>query len=271
MYNKKYYILLAYYKSYFPSALALYQKFRNSIDGLQLVVVDNSEDQFISEDYPFLTVVKGDNSVLEFSGWQSAIERIFVGEDVSDEDLFIFANDTISKHRYFTFIDRMLFVGTLKKADKGEIRHVIGEVNLSKKALGIDGCSFNKWISTYLFAVPGLFLKEINKDLTFGVTSKKYISEVTQENIEYTDFVSSALSSHINDWLFPKKGSRGWYNSSRSPAHKKAMKSLSILCEKKLSAVALERNFKIYDIYEAKLARKYRRKSNRLFRRIKRL
>lgn len=264
---KKYYILLAFYESYLPSALSLHAQIKASIGETQLIVVDNSHNKNLKDLYPTLLVIKGDNRVSEFSGWQSAVKYIQSKDSIDSDDLFIFANDTANRHRFFTFVDRLLFSTTLKKACMDGSRYMVGEVVRSKTTLGIDGCLFNKWMSTYLFAISGSLLKTLKTDLTLGVISDDYVSAITPSAINFTSRISSSLSNHINNWLFPNAKGKGWYNVKRSSAEEKARKSLAIICEKKLSALAINNDFTLYDIYETKVARRYKKTCNKWYRR----
>lgn len=266
---KKYYLLLSYYPDKLEQSLALFARLDRIIGELQLVIIDNSLDRSVKGKYPSLTVVNGDNTLWEFSGWNCGIDWLRSNVPLAPHTPIIFANDTVTSHRLFTYLDCLIFSRALSRQGRQGGSFLLGDLNHSKEELSLGGTSFDRWVSTYLFATTAEFIEHCNYNLTLDVSQDTYIDSADSRSIAFADTVSEVLAQHINRWLFPEQGTRGWYNAGRSTPEKKVQKSLAILCEKKLSVRALETDVRIASVYSGTAQKHYRKMARSIFKRLK--
>lgn len=266
---KKYYLLLSYYPEKLERSLALFARLNRIIGELQLVVIDNSHDRSVKRRHPSLNVVDGDNSLWEFSGWSCGVNWIRRDSELAPQDVMVFANDTATSHRLFSYLDCLIFARALIRQVRQGGSFLLGDTNYSREELSLGGIAFDAWVSTYLFATTAEFIERCNYSLTLDVSEIGYIRSVDSRSITFADTVSEVLARHVNHWLFPAHGTRGWYNADRSTPQKKVQKSLAILCEKKLSVKAQESGVRIASIYSGALQKHYRKMARSIFKKLK--
>lgn len=264
--SNQYYLLLCYYPKYFNKALALYNECLKKFPSLHLFVVDNSPGLAIKDLHPELDILNGDNSFGEFSGWQVAINAITESKSLEVNDFFILANDTANTHRYFTTIDRWLFLKSFSKAK--ETNAIAGEINNSKTSLRLNNTEFNQWVSTYFFCIPGQYLIQNKNSIIPCNLTHPLVLDAKPDKIIFAQQVDQSISQHINAWLFPSSIKKGWHSNRLASTEQLKHKATMIILEKSITWQAEHLKIKIISVYGSKLKKKYKRKMNRLYRRF---
>lgn len=265
---RTYYVLLCYYPDYFSEALELVERFKKSFRDIQLYIVDNSVGCVIKKGYPSLPILVGDNSAGEFSGWQIALNEIHGRFGINDRDKFIFANDTATRHRYFKNVDFFLFLWAFKKSFR--CGGIAGEVNCSKEPLALHGQQAQCWVSTYLFSLTGRYFNQNQQQLMPSNIPYPVAKDVADTGLVFDSSIDSSFSKHVNEWLFPEAGHKGWYLSKGATPAQLIHKANMIYLEKSLSLFICRIGGSIIPVYSFKLARRYRRKMDRAYDRAKR-
>lgn len=267
-------VLLSFYPENLDKSLGILIKLNSCFEGRKLIIVVNNNGPLKelrkTED---IVQIEGDNRFWEFSGWDKAIEYISQRNIITDDSKIVFANDTIGAHRFFTLLDIIAYYKAIKVMPKN-MPCMIGELNTFNENFSIDSIQADSWISTYLFAVNTKFLQNIRRTVSvenFGIElirSEKNINGIF--NLIGVE-VSKNLLYHINNWLFPKKKYYGWYGAEKIRLGDDILlygKLRSILNEKKLSAICVNSDGILIDVYSGKIISLYLKYKEIIYRNI---
>jgi hypothetical protein len=251
---KNFIILVCYYQKYLDDALLALNKMFKTFDDETIIVIvkNNTEIDTSNIQQTCFThhVIEGSNTSWEFSAWDEGIDYLKKKYCLNDS-LMVFVNDTFCKHRVFTSIDMKLFKQGFSQAKSNE-NLIAGEFNTTAKQFTILEQPLNGWLSSYLFAIKGNALSKI-LPLTKSQVMYKDIPliDFEQRTINLSN-CSDNFSAHIEQWLFPKKPSSGWYKSGSSSTNQDLMKNklLAILNEKLLAYTAQKNGLILYDVYK---------------------
>jgi hypothetical protein len=193
-----------------------------------------SEEIFIN-----CTQIQGSNVNHEFSGWQEGLDFIMQRQGVLDSAYFVFANDTIFKHRVFTEYRWRLFEAQIQE------NLPAGFLCRHKSQFRILDTVGDSWMATYLYGLDFNTLKKLNFRLDYGAKLEKLIpTDFTEQIFKYLDPI---LAKHLSNWLFQG----GWYNSqplSESNYVFFRKKALCILNEKLLTFKIITEGCKVTDV-----------------------
>lgn len=254
-------IIVVYYAAYLDSAL---NEFSNLLERLSddsmMIVVSTNEKLKITNKPRNSIFIYGNNSLREFSGWESGLAYCRINGLVEGSRLVVFANDTFCHHNKYGLLTRLRFVSVFKRASRNaEFPILAGEIHGFGHQFTICGVTSSVWVCTYLFALTGELIKRMEgilpKDnltsVTFGHTQESFIS----------GNLSSNLASHICSWLLGD-GPTKWYGKKNiTPENRDSLvgKAKSILCEKYLTAGALAAGATIISVFRNPLYRQLRR------------
>lgn len=211
--------------------------------------------------------VAGDNSNWEFSGWDAALGTL---TEIRDEDLFVFCNDTFCFHRKWDLVSRNRFVNSfLRLADFGGAG-IAGEVNSFRRWFTLGEIRMDRWVSTYLFALPGGLLKKMGGKLCLDTAMfDRLVLGVSEGKIDWGQDMDPILASHVDSWMFPKNSELGWYNSYRASAEMKLRKIKAILNEKWITACSEGCGGRLFDARASAFTRLRRRFNSLLIRGVR--
>jgi hypothetical protein len=218
----------------------------------EIYFIDNGENG-VPEDGAVAKYVAGDNSSWEFSGWDAALDSL---PEIRDEDLFVFCNDTFCFHRKWDLDSRDRFVNSfLRLVDFGGAG-IAGEVNSFRRRFALGGVRMNRWVSTYLFALPGGLLNKMGGKLCVDEAMfDRLVLGVSEGKIHWGQDIDPILASHLDSWMFPKNRKRGWYNSYRTSTETKFGKIKAILNEKWVTACSESYGGRLFDARASAFAR----------------
>lgn len=232
------FVHLVYYEKYaFKSLIELREIANNIGDKYKIILVNNNQNMILDSIFfpnMDLTILKGDNSKYEFSGWEVGLKYIKNNYEEEIENI-IFSNDTFCFHRKWGYFQRLNFTNKFKKFYKDQITGICGEKNNISMDYKIDNISNDGWISTYLFMISNDLILQGLKLNNLGEKIYDYVIDVNDEEIIFRESFDKELGKHINNWLYPKKGKKGWYNSVNVNTYQKKKKLECILNEKILS------------------------------------
>ncbi|ASJ97325.1 hypothetical protein [Shewanella marisflavi] len=252
--GKKYAILLVYSnicKQSVIESFVFHSKLILGSDCTILVVENNLSSVFNYKASGDVTFITGDNTLSEFSGWAKGIDYIKKCNIVNEGDIFLFGNDTFNNHRSFSVLDSLLFKWMASKLKKPE-PVIIGEVCRTNRICSLDGMAFSSWVSTYLFMANVKMVKRFSEAIVSG---RECIERVTDKYISFSNKrVCSELSAHINSWLRPvDQQQHSWYKSHSDDLELIYRKAEAILNEKRLSAITVNSNGRLYSVYDSML------------------
>lgn len=110
----------------------------------------------------------------------------------------------------------------------------------------ILGNTSNKWISTYLFFMTGKLINVFEKNICLNEDTLSNLVTIDSGELLWGD-ISTSLSNHIEEWMFPNDETKGWYGNNNNDSAMKLRKIKTILNEKFLSAKCNSVNGKTYD------------------------
>ena len=251
-------VLLIYYDKYAIRAIHEFKLLLDKLDcNYEITLVCNSPG--LKNNLPQnsnFKIVDGDNSSWEFSGW----DRGIIKDDLHDNDVIIFANDTFCHHNYWGKYEKFLFekqfAKLIKKNSSKPFSAISGNVDTFGENFSLEGCSTSGWVSTYLFLVTATLLKQLDNK----VTTRKLINyDEINDDLIWDESISENLKKHINNWMFLNTDAQsGWYKKDDVDLIYKSKKIQSILNEKDLSASCNENGGIIYDVKDINILRKIR-------------
>ncbi|MGN4977027.1 hypothetical protein [Aeromonas sp. 95A] len=240
-------VFLSYYQDYFESALDEFLAvLKNSGMRYKCIVVFNGQfdknNAINKKKYENIYFSTGDNTRGEFSGWQKGLSYwLDILADMNDladnENYFIFANDTFNQHRKWNIRSRIAILSGIAEIQRHKtIPVLIGHADGHLKGLFMQDVHLHAWISTFIFVCNQKFLDKIKWNLVIPSEDiNSIIKQVDYSGILWTASVNEAFSHHINKWLFPKDGQKGWYGANSKSLESKKFKLIAILNEKWLS------------------------------------
>ncbi|MEH6592458.1 MAG: hypothetical protein V7746_19490 [Halioglobus sp.] len=234
---KCYGILVVYYPNNRGRAETQFRALLGSLGcELEVIVVNNGDDIHPGD-------IIGDNSHMEFSGWDRGLQEIEVAED----DLLVFANDTFCVRHTWNVLVQRRYLKALHIVRVKCGAAICGEVSNFNQTYGLLGVSANFWIRTHLFALNGKAIKKLGKVSLSEADLNSMVSLDNDGRLVWSDSVSLNLRDRIDGWLYPASGEFGWYGAKLVSKEQKLKKARSILNEKWLSATCAENDVEVVD------------------------
>jgi hypothetical protein len=205
-------ILLLYYPSFAAEATRRFVDLLKSVSNDHvLVIVQNQKMHLPHTNLRGAHVVIGDNTLHEFSGWQSGLEYCQQRKLIPRHGILVFANDTFCHHNKFGPITRWCFVHAFKKLLKHPERMALaGEVHPTGGVFRLDGLPFSQWVSTYLYAMT-VPLSERLESLTKPLNLDRFFTGQAVSNDFLKGPLNDNLKNHLVNYLFGLRGSAKWY------------------------------------------------------------
>ena len=168
------------------------------------VVIDNKRENLNKLKAKNISIISGDNSNWEFSGWQKGLNY----SKQNHYDLTLIINDSFLNYGIKT-IDKYLTQDLLSVLKKHDL--VFGKIdglNLSNKNFSVDNTKFNNWICSNAIILPNKILQKISIDSS----SEIKIDSLIEDGNELNSFLNSSrisidLKNHIINWL-----TKGWHS-----------------------------------------------------------
>lgn len=243
-------IFVSYYTGYLEKALDEIIYICSGIEeDVRLIIVDNGKqsiDPSITNKYTELVdvnIISGSNDLWEFSAWREGFESI---DKCSEDDYYIFANDTFCHHRIWGILERYCFRKSFYKHILNNSKGITGNVNTFGSCYSIDGVESRYWVSTYLFGIDGVTFYKFKDDLFLDKNQLQELVYSNNDDIIFTKLISQSLVGHINQWMFPGHESKGWYKSSQVNTEVALRKIWAILNEKHFSAILNSNERKLF-------------------------
>jgi hypothetical protein len=171
-------------------------------------------------------LIEGTNSLGEFSAWQEGLDTLLL-----QEETVVFANDTISTHRHFTWLRAAAFRSALNTA-RG--KQLVGFTDSVPGSVVVAGLPVSHWVSTYCFALTGPALQALDHRVSRPDLVKMCVQGGVDEEKFFTN-ISPDLEAHLRRWLF----CGWWYAGGRLTSENSSRlkrKAEAIISEKLLSA-----------------------------------
>ena len=166
------------------------------------VIIDNSlRDSIVLEINESTYLINGDNSQLEFSGWDYGISFINEQFHPSKNTIIAFANDTFHERNYKdgqNFLD--IFDSPLLK-EKNVLESAIGYIDDFPKEVRIGDITYKSWIRSNIFFLPISVVNQMYP-LTIEFPMDKVFSDDINKFWSESDFISEAWKAYISSWLF---------------------------------------------------------------------
>ena len=256
-------VLLLYYQPFAAEATKRFVALLQSIStNYLLVIVENQQLQLNRNDFPDAHVIAGDNTLHEFSGWQTGLEYCRQRKLIPQSGILVFANDTFCHHNKFGPITTWCFSQTFRKLLKNpEEMTLAGEVHPTGGTFSIDGKHFSQWVSTYLFAMT-VNLSEKFESLVMSKNMDRFFTGKANPDSFLIGPLNEALKRHLVNYLFGLHRSAKWYAAAELNNDNLARfvsKTKSILCEMHLSAVTTGLGGKLTPVFGSHFTQQARR------------
>jgi hypothetical protein len=180
------------------------------------VVIDNKREDLNELKGKNVSIISGDNSNWEFSGWEK-------GWNLSKHnhyDLTLIINDSFLNYDAEN-IDKYLTQDLLSVLKKHDL--VFGKIdglNLSNKNLSLDNVKFNNWICSNAIILPNKILQKINIDNSSEINIDSLIHDGNELNsFLNSPRISNDLKNHIINWL-----TKGWHSKFKIESNIKLFK-----------------------------------------------
>jgi len=219
------------------------------------VVIDNSLKDFIFQEDGIWTI-SGDNSYLEFSGWDYGYKFLRDHDLINEGDLILFVNDTIHRRNYSVGGSAFLQAfnhNLIQGRDLSEV--AIGYIDDFPRPVSLMGITYNKWIRSNIYFLPKKivdmlhpFVFPLAQDYIFGRSDADFWNDIPE--------ISHNWRAYISSWLFGIEDKNyqeyrlKWIkcttlSESNSAFFKK--KAVAILSEHYLAARLIQRGIDIID------------------------
>ncbi|MDP1684475.1 hypothetical protein [Hydrogenophaga sp.] len=252
-------IFLTYYTDYTRSSLnALESMLAMARVPYEIIIVNNGNSELSTKPH---TLIAGDNSWNEFSGWQAGINHARLMGSLDNCLGVVLANDTLGHHNRFGLLSRCMFAMNLRKIINLKEPAAAGECWDFYTDYEVSGYRCSRWITTSLLmvnwaALPGLD-PVIDPKITPASSADEYFRMFN---------VSKELKHQVQGWLGQielPSGKPLWYGveNDDSPKYQRkiAQKTAMILLEYRLSARLAEHGAKLIDVFGGKLLPQLRR------------
>ena len=254
-------ILLTYYEPYVANAVKWFDALLQSLPGMHSIIVVHNGPDRLQLGRPDMVLLTGDNSLREFSGWQTGLNHCRATGLIENSELVVFANDTFCHHNKFGPVTRWAFRRGLRELQCAPaVPALAGETFCLGRPYSIDGLKADAWVATYLFGMSRSLLERM-ENLTPDVPLDNFY--LREDNcVLFNDRISPNLARHIETWLLGTGPAR-WPGSGNSEGTRTLEqlrgKADSILCEKYLSMQALARGATLSNVMESSVLRSLRR------------
>jgi hypothetical protein len=236
--------------------------FRKYFDALEYPVryfiIDNkrSDNKYEKQNQNTI-IIGGDNSNLDFSGWEKGVK--WLENNNHDCDLLIFANDSypLNLEEYQPYISANIFqflyehgvsAGVIYNTNYMDWRRIF---MLHPDTFAIGEKAFNYWVRTNLFIIPFKnreIIKQVNRKTV------TLIHAIYDEHQLFDRSISSNLQRHIIEYLCPAPDANPkyiWHSRfvlSTGTFERFRIKARTILCEKLIALEAANGGAQFIDI-----------------------
>ena len=170
----------------------------------ELVVIDNSVTTGVVERNDDFTLVPGDNTELEFSGWRAGYDYLKSNYSIKRDDLVLFANDTFHRNYGIDYLEGFKDVDVKKGQD-----FIAGVLNDFPGEVAIDGYVYQTWIRTSLFLANVKIVESIYP-FYLSYQNHEIFSEDYSVFFKKDGIISERLQKYLNTWLFKVKNDEGF-------------------------------------------------------------
>jgi hypothetical protein len=204
-------ILVAYDVDRTRAALRFCDVALRGLNVVHRVLVDNHPHEigslYAQSEASGWRVVHGSNTEHEFSGWQEGLDTLLAHAD--DALHVVFMNDTVASHRFFSR-GRMRALRRSLAAMKPGSARLVGFTHPANGVFSVDGKAFQRWVSTYCFALSPRALQALGRRIFEPGAADHYILGGVVEERFLSERLSHALHMYFRWYLF--RG--GWYGSA---------------------------------------------------------
>ena len=149
-------------------------------------------------------VVRGSNSLGEFSGWHEGLAILAP----TSSDAVLFVNDTVGAYRHLSTCRRWALLKEIRNADPNCLIGFAGDSQSQATGLSISGMWMERWVSSYCFLLTGDALRKLGGRLFDPDEVASCVPGGTRRQSFFSEQVSPALRKHLVWWLF-----EGWHRS----------------------------------------------------------
>ncbi len=254
-------VLLLYYPQYARNAVEVFAAFLKSLSPDYGIVIVTNGNVPLADRPDVVAVIDGENSLREFSGWNSGLDYFKKNIQGDSSELLVFANDTFCHHNRFGVFTRAAFRKTFKAImNRPAVAAMAGEEFFLGKPYALDGLASKSWICTYLFAWNRSAMAGMGP-LTPQAPIESFYARNERGELVFSERVSENLSRHIASWLTGSTPTswKGVGATGASGLEKLQGKANSILCEKYLSAAAVSRGVQLVNVFPGTSWKRLRR------------
>ena len=172
-----------------------------------ILIIDNAMEDGLQASIDNYRVVSGDNTCLDFSGWEKGFSFLADCHSLSDEDILIFCNDSFFRSYSPRVIDGFrpgdITPGALHD-------RIAGFVDRYSAPVSILGYKFDRWIRSNFFVMTLNTFKKLD-GLVFPLPPEKIFSAHAGQFFSGTLDVSDDYRANLNKWLFGEEAGCDMY------------------------------------------------------------
>jgi len=217
-----------------------------------ILIIDNALENGLQAATGNHSVISGDNTCLDFSGWEKGLAFLKDHYSLNDDDILIFCNDSFYRSYSHRIIDGFK-PGDVTSESLQDT--VAGFVDGYSAPVSILGYKFDRWIRSNFFIMTFNTFKKLDgivfplpPEEIFGGHAKQFFSETLE--------ISDDYKANLSKWLFGEE--RGcdeymgeWHSATNiTPDNFEYFKkkARAILSEQYLSVKIINKGLGILDI-----------------------
>ncbi len=166
------------------------------------ILIDNKRSNYYSKLDDRTHLISGDNTTLEFSGWDVGYKFIDDNFNLNVNDIIIFANDTFDKRNYSDGGREYLKYFDKKYLEKIIFSNLaIGYMDDFPKTVNLMGIEYKSWIRSNIFVISYDLAKKIYP-LSFPIARDYIFGTVQERFFKPNMYISENWMAYISSWLF---------------------------------------------------------------------
>ena len=165
----------------------------------QLVIVDNRMQCAPLAGAParHTTVIEGDNSARDFSGWDAGVKAIS-----DDADVLLCVNDTFAMHRRVRLARRMRIAQWINIVAGSRRPEMFGQVDPLDHPVEWPFGTMSRFLCSYLFGINRSAAKLIMPLTVIDAEAEAMLNTRFSPSGLYADHVSKDFRARVERWLF---------------------------------------------------------------------
>jgi hypothetical protein len=163
-----------------------------------ILIIDNSLENGLQSSIDNYRVISGDNSCLDFSGWEKGLSFLKEHYSLNGDDILIFCNDSFYRSYSHRIIDGFRPGDVTPESLQDS---VAGFVDRYSAPVSVLGCRFDRWIRSNFFIMTFNTSRMLG-GLVFPLSPEEIFATDRGQFFSETLDISDGYRANLNKWLF---------------------------------------------------------------------